>query len=251
MCGICGASFAEQDRPKSLERVAREMLLGIEERGRHATGLAWDHDGDVWIDKAPLAASKFVSSMPSMGDASVFLGHTRWASQGSPSNPLNNHPIEASGLVGIHNGVVHNDDDLFELLPFGVRRGEVDSEAIFAFVGLSGLEVPEALTWVKGSAAVAWIDSQQPTILHLARISSSPLVIARSKRGSLYFASTQTCLQRLRNLGISLVESTSVDEGTYLAIQNGNIVDSQRFTVSGRAGLTDVERRALNLAPQR
>lgn len=250
MCGICGASFAQQDRPENLEQVAKELLLGIEERGRHATGLAWDHDGDVWIDKAPIAASKFVSAMPAMGDATVFLGHTRWASQGSPSNFLNNHPIETSGLVGIHNGVIHNDDDLFDLLPYGVRRGEVDSEAIFAFMSLSGLETAEALAWLRGSAAVAWIDSRQPTVLHLARVSSSPLVIARSDRGSLYFASTQGCLKRLHRLGIRLSESTSVDEGTYLKVQHGNIVDSQRFVVSGRTGLTDVERRALNLAPQ-
>ena len=249
MCGICGASLATEERV-SVEALAHNFLLGIEERGRHATGLAWHAGEDVWIDKAAVPATEFVRRMPEMSSARTFIGHTRWASQGSPDNPLNNHPIEAGGLVGIHNGVLSNDDDLFSLIGEGRRRGQVDSEAIFAFLAYSGMAVDDALQWMRGSAAVAWIDSDAPDVLHLARVSSSPLTVAISEAGSLLFASTQKCLERFEKLGGVIEQFVSLEEGTYLAVRHGEVVDSKSFATQGSCSLSATERKALHLEPQ-
>lgn len=249
MCGICGASLAPSEKV-SIEALARDFLLGIEERGRHATGLAWHAGGDVWIDKAAVTATQFTRTMPDMSGTQTFIGHTRWASQGSPSNPLNNHPIEAGGLVGVHNGVLSNDDDLFSLIGSGLRRGEVDSEAIFAFIANSGLSLSESLELLQGSASIAWLDSEDADVLHLARVSSSPLVIGLTKEGSLLFASTQRCLAKAEKIGVRIEQSFSLEEGTYLAVRHGEIVDSKLFRTQSDRVLTSTERKALHLEAQ-
>ena len=249
MCGICGASLVTQDTV-DVQSLAREMLLGIEDRGRHATGLAWEASGDVWIDKAPIPASTFTTRMPDLSATRAFLGHTRWASQGSPSNPLNNHPIDADGVVGIHNGVLSNDDDIFALLGEDLRRGEVDSEAIFALLRHGDLPVEEALPLLRGSAAIAWLDTTSPNVVHVARVSSSPVVVGVTRTGSALFGSTPGCLKRVQRLTGELETISSLEEGTYLAFHEGEIVDLRTFDTHARLPLTATERRALNLAPQ-
>jgi glucosamine 6-phosphate synthetase-like amidotransferase/phosphosugar isomerase protein len=249
MCGICGASLAARDAAE-VQSLARDLLLGIEERGRHATGLAWESDGDVWIDKAAISATTFTARMPNMGTTRAFLGHTRWASQGSPSNPLNNHPIDADGVVGIHNGVLSNDDDIFGLLGPNLRRGEVDSEAIFALLRHGELPVEEALPLLHGSAAIAWLDTVSPNVVHLARVSSSPVTVGITRAGSVLFSSTISCLKRVQRLVGDFESIYALEEGTYLALYEGEIVDIRTFEVCERYALTATERRALNLEPQ-
>ena len=45
-------------------------------------------------------------------------------------NPSNNHPLyNKEGIAIVHNGIIHNDHEIFGKNP---RDGEVDSEAILA-----------------------------------------------------------------------------------------------------------------------
>jgi len=230
--------------------IAAAMLLGIEERGRHATGIAWDNQGQTWLDSAAVPATTYTRALPdTLGFApTTFIGHTRWATQGSPEAPGNNHPIDVRGIVGIHNGVIYNDDDLFELIGPEKRIAEVDSEAIFAYLLHSGLSVTDALADLRGSAAVAWYDVTDPTTLHLARVSSSPLMLARTDDGSLLFASTTSCLRNTAQAcGLDLWGHRSVEEGTYLQVRHGEIVHEETFGAAAPRELSDIERRALNL----
>src|SRR5204862_3370505 len=66
--------------------------------------------------------------------ATEVLVHVRDYTKGHPTVAANNHPIRHGAVIGIHNGVILNDDEL--LADHDCARREpgmtVDSEAIFA-----------------------------------------------------------------------------------------------------------------------
>ena len=114
--------------------------------------------------------------------------------KGHPEIAANNHPIRHGAVVGIHNGIIENDDDV--LARYGLERAErdmtVDSEAIFALMELRR-HAPRALAELRGAMAAAWLDERDPATLFLARGRARPLWIGRT-RTDLFFASTRRAL---------------------------------------------------------
>lgn len=253
MCGIAGASLAV-DEVVDARALATELLLDIDSRGGHATGAAYFTRGEARIDKAPGRAPEFVRRDFAMGPkVTNFILHTRFGTHGPASRNVNNHPIDVGGIIGVHNGVIWNDDALFARIGADKRLAEVDSEAIFATLLHGREKAPDALARVEGSAAVAWLETYgDPDVLHLSRISRSPLVFAFTEAGSLIFASTAAAIRRATiKTGLAVVGGPyELEEGVYLRVRNGEILTRLRFEPFDRAAvpLTDVERKALNLA---
>lgn len=250
MCGIAGFCLADGERVNT-RQLAGELLLGIEERGRHATGVAFYDSGRLFIQKAAMPASHFVPFLDMPTDAPTAILHTRWATQGDPADNANNHPIDCAGIVGVHNGCVSNDDALFARLPRGARTAAVDSEAIFATLNYGQEPPAQALTRVRGSAAVAWLDTAgDPRTLHIARLERSPLVVGVTPAGSHLFASTVTALRRAaRNSGLTLDATVELPEGVYRRIHAGHTVAHATFPVNHRdlSTVPVVERTALGV----
>jgi len=235
MCGIAGFSLSPAARNVDTLNLTRALLLGIEERGRDATGVAWADEStrDVWIQKHGVRASSFVSHIDPMVGARAAVLHTRAATKGSKANNLNNHPIEQNGLVGVHNGVIWNDDELFQVID-AKRHGQVDSEAAFALLShLDQLdaEAHDVLPLIEGSAALAWLNvNDEPGVLHLARVASSPLVVAQTRMGSLLFASTRKAITDAAARSTFRIKYVNeLEEGTYMRVRNGRITDVRKF----------------------
>lgn len=253
MCGIAGFNLAPEENVNAT-RLASELLLGIEERGRHATGVAY-FDGDgAWVQKDALPATAFVKDLDMPAHTSNALLHTRFGTKGSRHDMANNHPIEIPGhVIGVHNGVVWNDDEIFAEVGTSRRIAEVDSEAIFAALAYLPGPIDYALGKVLGSAAIAWIDTLgDPGTMHLARISASPLIFAFTEGGSFIFASTASAIRRATTkAGLTLGGAPfTLGEQHYLRVCNGQVVDKRMFVSEvGRSGapLTEIERAALNL----
>ena len=226
--------------------MARQLLLGIEHRGQHATGAAWrETDQTITIQKRDLTASKWVEhlSMPRKTQTAVL--HTRFWTQGKPEVNANNHPIQSGSIVGVHNGTVWNDDWLYQDMPGVKRHAEVDSEAIFALLACGANHYKDVthdvdlLEEVQGVAAIAYMDLQEDDgILHVARLASSPLVIAQSKAGSFVCGSTKDAVvNAMLSVGLDVEYlDASVAEGTYFRIDRGLIVEEKRFEVDEWAG---------------
>jgi glucosamine 6-phosphate synthetase-like amidotransferase/phosphosugar isomerase protein len=229
MCGIAGYSF-DNASPVDRRLAAQALLAGIAERGADAVGYAYRADGPVVVHKQQTGASALLDALDIPVDASQALVHVRDYTKGHPTIPANNHPIRHGGVVGIHNGIISNDDDLFEL--HGISRHEpemtVDSEIIFALVHTRGSH-PEVLDELVGAMAAAWIDERDPAVMQLARGVGRPLWLGRG-RSEAFFASTRAALEVVeRALGTTL-RKTQVEEGRLLTLAGGELVEERRWS---------------------
>ena len=148
--------------------------------------------------------------------------HVRDYTKGHPSINANNHPVRHGPVVGIHNGIITNDDEL--LAPHSCARAEprmtVDSEAIFAIAAHSRNDA-RALEHLRGAMATAWIDEREPDTLFLARGTGRPMWLGEGRdarllrfdRGSHSRSSSATA-----RCGCASARSA---EGTLLAVAGG------------------------------
>src|SRR5215475_3055283 len=141
MCGIAGYSLSARS---SVDRTlaAQALLAGIADRGADAVGYAYRGPEDAYptVVKQRTPASMLLERIDVPQTADELLLHVRDYTKGHPSIAANNHPVRHGPVVGIHNGIITNDDEL--LGRFDCARSEprmtVDSEAIFALAAHSG-----------------------------------------------------------------------------------------------------------------
>ena len=228
MCGIAGYSVSGDS---SVDRTlaAQALLAGIAERGADAVGYAWrDGAPQVRVHKQRGGAAGLLERIAVPGDATQLLVHVRDHTKGHPTIEANNHPIRHGDVVGIHNGIIANDEEIFA--EFGFRRAEpqmtVDSEAIFALLGWD--DSPRVLERLRGTMATAWLDERKPGELRLARGVGRPLWLGRG-RHEVLFASTCEALELAeRALGLGL-KKREVEEGTLFAVRDGRVVETGSF----------------------
>src|ERR671934_588927 len=159
MCGIAGYSLSASS---AVERrlAAQALLAGIAERGADAVGYAYAVPGGaVEIHKQRSGASALLEQVVLPETATEALVHVRDYTKGHPRIEANNHPIRHGPVVGVHNGIIFNDDEL--LASYGLQRARddmtVDSEAIFALASHTDGRA-EVLEELRGSMATAWLD---------------------------------------------------------------------------------------------
>ncbi len=129
MCGIVGYVGEKEAYPIILKGLHR-----LEYRGYDSAGVAIGLEDDFNIYKRAGKVSdleEFVNNGNTKG--SIGIGHTRWATHGSP-NQINAHPhISGDGkLALIHNGIIENYDSLKKAL---IKKGhsfksETDTEVL-------------------------------------------------------------------------------------------------------------------------
>ena len=182
MCGIAGYSLSPES---SVERTlaAQALLAGIAERGADAVGYA--HRGSspsVTVHKRRSGASALLDEVHVPSASTQLLVHVRDYTKGHPTIEANNHPIRHGSVVGIHNGIIVNDEEIFAR--YGFERAHpdmtVDSEAIFALAEHAEGS-PEALEELRGAMATAWLDERIGSVLFLAR-ARRPAAVDRHRR---------------------------------------------------------------------
>lgn len=228
MCGIAGYSFGG-DSKVDRTLAAQALLAGIAERGADAVGYAWRGTGsDVYVHKQRGGAAALLQQIAVPAEATQVLVHVRDYTKGHPTIEANNHPIRHGSVVGIHNGIIANDDDLFSEFGFQRARPEmtVDSEAIFALVEWDAS--PRILERLRGTMAAAWLDERRPAELRVARAVGRPLWVGRGKN-ELFFASTRAALEVVEGTARLRLRKDEVAEGTVLTLRDGSVADAQAF----------------------
>src|ERR1051325_3957532 len=230
MCGIAGYSLSSRS---SVDRTlaAQALLAGIADRGADAVGYAYRGGKDTYpaVRKQRTPASQMLDRIDVPAHATELLVHVRDYTKGHPSIPANNHPVRHGPVVGIHNGIILNDDEL--LARHECARSEprmtVDSEAIFAQAAHSGNE-PAALEELTGSMAAAWLDERERDTIFVARGAGRPLWLG-SGRHELFFASTPQALEVVEHYAGVRLRKRELEEGTFLMLRGARVVRDERF----------------------
>jgi glucosamine--fructose-6-phosphate aminotransferase (isomerizing) len=229
LCGIAGYSLASESR---VDRTvaARALLAGIAERGADAVGYAYRvRDAQIAIHKQRSGATALLERVQVPEEATKLLVHVRDYTKGHPSLAANNHPIRHGAIVGIHNGIIKNDDELFAR--HGIARAErgmtVDSEIIFALAERSRGRTAKALEQLYGSMATAWLDEGRSELV-VARGMGRPLWLGRGKH-ELFFASTRVALELVESYAGVKLRKEQLPEGTVATVEHGRLVARNTF----------------------
>jgi glucosamine--fructose-6-phosphate aminotransferase (isomerizing) len=205
MCGIIGVVGT-----KPAQGVLVEGLRKLEYRGYDSAGLACISEGKLELRRAvgKLANLEKVLELRPL-QATVGLGHTRWATHGRPSE-LNAHPhTDCTGtLAVIHNGIVENYRALRrELTEKGhAFKSETDTEVLAHLIeenlqAGSGLldAVRASLARVEGTYGLGVVSQSEPDMLIAAR-RGSPLVLGLGEGENLIASDVPALLSHTRQV---------------------------------------------------
>ncbi len=201
MCGIVG--YIGQDN--ALDYLINSLRV-LEYRGYDSSGVAiYSPDGHIKIIKAKGKLNNLIeltARNPQKGK--IGIGHTRWATQGIPSD-INAHPHASSDseVAIVHNGIINNFHELKEELIKNFKitfASDTDSEVIAHLLGLelkAGFSLKNSMlniiNKIKGSYALAAISKNDPNTIILT-CHDAPIVIGIGKEKDLFCASDSAAL---------------------------------------------------------
>jgi len=199
MCGIVGVLSNNVNNVAEFYEFMSNLLYEAEIRGTDATGFAAMANGKFVTDKLDVDAENFVrlsNDWRSLhGSRSIsMIGHTRAATNGSPSDNRNNHPFHGPRYSMIHNGGIWHHKNIAWRNGFDLQT-QCDSEVILHFLEGEDTEkasVCKALGELdySGWFAVSFMNRENGNI-NLFREKHSPCELIRIPRwNALVFAST-------------------------------------------------------------
>ena len=217
MCGILGYCGKEQAAPILLEGLAK-----LEYRGYDSAGLAV-RDGD-----GPIAVVKAKGRLANLSDKTdggkamkgcCGMGHTRWATHGEPSEMnahphvsgtyVKNHPADEGQVVGVHNGIIENYQELKEkLLHNGYQfYSDTDTEVVVKLVdyyykkyNIGPIDaIAKTMVRVRGSYALCLMFQDYPGEIWVAR-KDSPMIIGTQGDASFVASDAAAILKYTRHV---------------------------------------------------
>lgn len=185
MCGIVGYTGHENAKD-----IVIDGLKKLEYRGYDSAGIALLGDGTLTVRKK---AGRIANLEEAISGEKLFgttgIGHTRWATHGSPTD-TNAHPhMSGDGEIAIvHNGIIENYQEIKEELirEHGITfQSETDSEVIAQLLGVlydGDLEkaVAEAVKRFEGAYTFVAVAKKQPDLM-VAYRKDTPLVAGLGK----------------------------------------------------------------------
>lgn len=179
MCGIVGYVGK-----KNAADILTDGLSRLEYRGYDSAGIAVSNGGVIKTIKSEGRLKNLEEKIKSNDsfDGSCGIGHTRWATHGTPSD-INSHPHSFKNVTIVHNGIIENYLQLKERL--GKKgfefKSDTDSEVIAALLSYyydsNPIEtISKVVKRLEGSYALGIIFSDQPEKIYALR-KDSPLII--------------------------------------------------------------------------
>jgi glucosamine--fructose-6-phosphate aminotransferase (isomerizing) len=233
MCGIIGIVGT-----RSVQERLIDSLKRLEYRGYDSAGVAGVVDGHVQRRRAAgkiKALEEVLAADPL--NATVGIGHTRWATHGGPTT-MNAHPQTAGRVTLVHNGIIENYAELREMLKAHGRtfESETDTEVIAALIDweLASGKTPvkalkAALDQLSGAYAIGVLIDGEDELVMGAR-KGSPLVVGYGE-GEMFIGSDALAVGPFTN------KIAYLEEGDYVAIDH---TSARIFDASGEPAQREI-----------
>ncbi|MEJ2776970.1 glutamine--fructose-6-phosphate transaminase (isomerizing) [Sulfolobaceae archaeon RB850M] len=241
MCGIIGVISTVDS--KKLSEITVSALKRLEYRGYDSVGVASLGGKGLEVRKAKGTVEEVISKKKiTEMSGYIFLGHTRWATHGPPTD-YNAHPhTDCSGKIAVvHNGTIKNFKELREeLQSLGhVFKSETDTEVIphlieeFMKRGMDAYTAfKNAVKAIDGSYAILAIIQGEKRIFFAKK--DNPLVIGLGE-GENYIASDiPAFLPYTRRILVIADNEIGYITASHVFIEdlNGNVIDvSKRIRI--------------------
>lgn len=186
-------------------QIVNSIFKLSESRGKEASGLAVRFQNSIYVFKEPITSSKLVKTRQykelfnqtlktkaydgvQLKAPILILGHSRLQTNGQSEINTNNQPVVKDGAIGIHNGIIVNDAQLWSQFSQIKKKYDVDTEVFLSLLQMyraQGKSLVEAVKLVfgqiEGSASVA------------LQFDDIDRFVLASNTGSLYMAFNQKC----------------------------------------------------------
>ena len=261
MCGIVGYIGHHQAAPILLDGLSK-----LEYRGYDSSGIAVRNGTD--LAEVVKATGKLVNLSEKTDDGRAIagtcgIGHTRWATHGEPSK-TNAHPHVSgnctgsgsgpveSDVVGVHNGIIENYQELTEKL---LRHGytfysQTDTEVVIKLVDYYYKKykvgpidaIAKTMVRVRGSYALAVMFKDYPNEIYVAR-KDSPMIIGTTGEETYMASDVPAILKYTRNVYyIDNLEMARLSAGEAVFYNlNGDVVEKEPTEIKWDAEAAEKE----------
>jgi hypothetical protein len=270
MCGIFGLIIDDsKDYGSAFIRESLTTLAQLSEsRGKDSSGLVFRNDSEreLQVFKGTLTLNKLLKTKeverqldrmlditykkrePDRKTTFAVMGHSRLVTNGSQLNDENNQPVVKDGMIGIHNGIIVNDAELWSRHPELQRTYEIDTEVMLALIRKYIREdwdlasaISKTVRQIFGTVAAAFF-LEDLNMFALATNNGS-LYVSSNAIGFFAFASEEYFLRKLaKQMRLDKDVSFSIRQ---IAPGNGLVLDLHSFRLQEFSFIDDPRRSSV------
>jgi len=254
MCGIFGFIVHKEAgyEPAFIKRALAELAKLSESRGKDSSGLVFRNELErEWRVFKGAVSLNYLLKRKEVKDLidqtlglsihhhaanhqSTFavMGHSRLVTNGSQLNDVNNQPVIKDGMIGIHNGIIVNDRDLWTHHPDIQRSSEIDTEVMLALIrnyirntGDVATAISKTIREIFGTVAAAFFMEEQNKLALVTNNGS--LYVLTDEKGLFVFASEEYFLNEFaKKLHLDMNNNFWIKQVTP---GNGFVLDFENF----------------------
>lgn len=253
MCGIFGLIAKEEkynrkDLVTILENVAKLSQI----RGKDSSGLAFRFESNKSIEvlRGPVSIDELLKTNDyknfrqkiiyenNNNSNKIFaaLGHARLVTNGTQLEDDNNQPVVKNRIVGVHNGIIVNESELWSKYPELKKKYNIDTEVIYSLFSYHLTNLNNSITAIRhtnselfGTVSTGFMIADRNEFV--VYTNNGSLYVLTNQKDIFIYASEKNILNRLVNKNNKLTNNDLTIE--QVSANNGFIVSYNEFKIHG------------------